>query len=187
MPILVEKYIACDILNGVFCPCPCVLISVTPSARITERQGLKMTDAKKPTLALFYCQNTPDCGEPERQSLEEMHGKSLRLFPVPCSGRLEPLHLLRALEEYADAAHVITCPEGTCRYFEGNRRAKKRVERTQWIIVGIGLEQERVGITIRAKDDRRSLAELAEVIVAMTSKLGPSPVHHPPSSSSSSR
>ncbi|MGD9032746.1 MAG: hydrogenase iron-sulfur subunit [Desulfobacteraceae bacterium] len=145
-----------------------------------------MTDAKKPILALFYCQNTPECGEPERQSLEELHGKSLRLFPIPCSGRLEPLHLLRALEEYADAAHVITCPEGACRYFEGNRRAKKRVERTQWIIGSIGLEEERVGITIRSKDDRRSLAELAEAILAMTSQLGPSPVHHSQSSSSSS-
>ncbi len=153
------------------------LISLTPSGTVLERQGLKMTDPKKPTLALFYCQNTPECGEPERQSLEELHGKSLRLFPIPCSGRLDPLHLLRALEEYADAAHVITCPDGACRYFEGNRRAKKRVERTQWIIGSIGLEEERVGITIRAKDDRRSLAELAEVIVAMTSKLGPSPVH----------
>ena len=145
-----------------------------------------MTGAKKPTLALFYCQNTPECSEAQRQSLEELHGKWLRLFPIPCSGRLEPLHLLRALEEYADAAHVITCPDGACRYFEGNRRAKKRVERTQWIIESIGLEKERVGITIRSKDDRRSLAELTDAIVAMTSKLGPSPVHHPSSSSSSS-
>ena len=136
-----------------------------------------MAGAKKTTLALFYCQNTPECGEPERQSLEELLGESLRLFPIPCSGRLESLHLLRALEEYADAAHVITCPEGACRYFEGNRRAKKRVERTQWIIGSIGLEEERVGITVRSKDDRRSLAELAKAILEMTSKLGPSPVH----------
>jgi coenzyme F420-reducing hydrogenase delta subunit len=184
---LVEKYIAYDILDGVFYYSACAPISLTPFARIPKRQGLKMTNEKKPTLALFYCQNTPDCGERERQSLEELHGRSLRLFPVPCSGRLEPLHLLRALEEYADAAHVITCPEGTCRYFEGNRRAKKRVERTQWIIGGIGLEQDRLGITIRGKDDRRSLAELVGEILSLTSKLGPSPVHHSPSSSSSSR
>jgi coenzyme F420-reducing hydrogenase delta subunit len=159
-------------------------IFLTPSGSIPESQGLRMSDTKKPILALFYCQKTPDCGEPERQSLEELYGKSLRLFPIPCSGRLEPLHLLKALEEYADAAHVISCAEGTCRYFEGNRRAKKRVERAQWIIRGIGLEEERVGITIREKDDRRSLAELAKMIVAITSKLGFSPVHHPPSSSS---
>jgi F420-non-reducing hydrogenase iron-sulfur subunit len=136
-----------------------------------------MTDSKGPILALFYCQNTPNSSENEKQSLEEKYGKSLRLFPIPCSGRLEPLHLLRALEEFADVAYLITCPEGACRYFEGNRRAKKRVERTRWIIRNIGLEEERVGLTIRSKDDRRSLSKLAEEIVDLTSKLGPSPVH----------
>ncbi len=153
------------------------LVSQTPCGKFLERKGLKMAGAKKPTLALFYCQNTPGCGDLQRQSLEERYGKSLRLFPIPCSGRLEPLHLLKALEEYADVAHVITCPEGACRYFEGNRRAEKRVERTQWIIASIGLEEERAGITLRSKDDRRSLAELAEMILEMSSKLGPSPVH----------
>lgn len=136
-----------------------------------------MTHIETPTLALFYCQNTPESGEPERQSLEESHGKSLRLFPIPCSGRLEPLHLLRALEEFADAAYLITCPEGACQYFEGNRRAKKRVERTQWIIGSIGLEKERLGIMVRSKDDRRSLTRLADEIVEMTTRLGRSPVH----------
>lgn len=136
-----------------------------------------MTHSKSPVLALFYCQNTPVSSEKERQALEEKYGKSLRLFPIPCSGRLDPLHLLRALEEFADAAYLITCPEGACRYFEGNRRAKKRVERTQLIIEGIGLEKDRVGLIVRSKEDRRPLAKLAEEIVDLTSKLGPSPVH----------
>lgn len=136
-----------------------------------------MTHSKGPILALFYCQNTPDSSEKERQALEEKYGKSLRLFPIPCSGRLDTLHLLRALEEFADAAYLITCPEGACRYFEGNRRARKRMERTQWIIGSIGLEEERVGFIVRSKDNRRPLAKLAEEIVDLTSKLGPSPVH----------
>jgi len=136
-----------------------------------------MTDSKGPILALFYCQNTPGSTEKERQALEEKYGTSLRLFPIPCSGRLDLLHLLRALEEFADNAYLITCPEGACRYFEGNRRAKKRVERTQQIIGGIGLEKERVGLIVRSKEDRRPLAKLAEEIVDLISKLGPSPVH----------
>ena len=136
-----------------------------------------MTESKNPILALFYCQNTPDSSENERQALEGKYGKSLRLFPVPCSGRLDPLHLLRALEEFADAAYLITCPEGTCRYFEGNRRAKKRVKRTQLIIEGIGLEKERVGLIVRSKGDRRPLSRLAAEIVGLTAKLGSSPVH----------
>jgi coenzyme F420-reducing hydrogenase delta subunit len=136
-----------------------------------------MNNSKGPILALFYCQNTPGSTEKERQDLEETYGKSLRLFPIPCSGRLEALHLLRALEEFADNAYLITCPEGACRYFQGNRRARKRVERTQQIIVAIGLEKERVGLIVRSKEDRRPLADLVEEIVDLTSKLGPSPVH----------
>ena len=49
---------------------------------------------EKKVLALFYCQNTPQSSERERQSLEEKYGKSLRLFPIPCGGRLEPLHAM---------------------------------------------------------------------------------------------
>lgn len=130
----------------------------------------------KQTLALFYCQNIPDSNEAQRQELEKKHGNNLRLFPIPCSGRLEPLHLLRALEEFADAAYVATCPEGACRYFEGSRRAKKRVERTKAIIASIGLEPERVGIFIGSKDSPRPLDELVKLAFKSASRLAPSPV-----------
>ena len=136
-----------------------------------------MTDNdQRPTVALFYCQNVPESNEQYRQLLEKKYGHRIRLFPIPCSGRLEPVHLLRALEEFADIAYLITCPEGACRYFEGNQRAKKRVERTQEIIAGIGLEKERVGIVIGSAENPRSLADLAEEILEKASEIKPSPV-----------
>jgi F420-non-reducing hydrogenase iron-sulfur subunit len=135
-----------------------------------------MTNENQPTLALFYCQNVPGSSERDRQALEKKYGKCLRLFPIPCSGRLEPVHLLRALEEFADMAYVITCPEGACRYFEGNRRAKSRVERTKVIIAGIGLETERVGIVVGEKEAPKALGEIVEELFEGTSQLGPSPV-----------
>jgi coenzyme F420-reducing hydrogenase delta subunit len=135
-----------------------------------------MTYENGPTLALFYCQNIPECTESHRQALEEKHGRRLRLFPIPCSGRLEPVHLLRALETFADAAYVVTCPEGACRYFEGNRRARKRVERTRQIISAIGLEAERVGIEIGSRESPQTLAQWAEALLERASSVGPSPV-----------
>lgn len=127
-------------------------------------------------LALFYCQNTPQSGEDVRQSLEARYGKILRLYPIPCSGRLEPLHLLRALEEFADVAYLIACPEGACRYFEGNRRARKRVERVRSLISSIGLEEDRIGIVIRSKENKKTLAELAREIMDNVRGIPPSPV-----------
>jgi len=127
------------------------------------------------TLALFYCQNVPKSGEEDRQALEEEFGRSIRLFPIPCSGRLDPVHLLKALERFADAAFIITCPEGACRYFEGNHRAKKRVERTKKILSDIGLESERAGIIIGSKEAPKTLAEIAKEISKKISQMGPSP------------
>ena len=135
-----------------------------------------MNHKKRPALALFYCQNTPGSNEQDRQSLEIKYGDSLHLFPIQCSGRLDPLHLLKALEEFADAAYIITCPEGACRYFEGNRRASKRVERSKAIISGIGLEEERVGIIISSKENRKSLEQLSKEILDRISTIPPSPV-----------
>lgn len=137
-----------------------------------------MTDMQKRCLALFYCQQVPGSSEQERLAIEKEYGKNIRLFPIPCSGRLEPIHLLKALEEFADMAYVITCPEGECRYFEGNRRAQKRVERTRAIITDIGLEAERVGIIVGSKDNPKSLGEVAGEILESTYKLGPSPVQN---------
>ena len=128
------------------------------------------------TLALFYCQNVPGSSEKERQALEKKYDKCIRLFPIPCSGRLEPVHLLKALEIFADVAYVITCPKGACRYFEGNHRAEKRVERARDVISSIGLETERIGIIVGSKDAPKALGERIEEIFSRTSQLSPSPV-----------
>lgn len=134
-----------------------------------------MTDSRKRSLALFYCRQVPESGEEVRQAIEKAYGEQIRLFPLPCSGRIEPVHLLRALEEVADAAYLITCPEGTCRYFEGNRRAKKRVERTREILSAIGLEPERVGIVIGSVEAPKTLTEIAREIYDQVCQMTPSP------------
>jgi len=136
-----------------------------------------MNENREQKLALFYCERTPESSEQDKQSLEQKYGASIRLFPIPCSGRIEPLHLLRALEEFADAAYLITCPEGECRYFEGNLRAKKRAQRAQEIIKSIGLEGERIGIVMN--EHTKSLARQAEEIMRSISHLCPSPVLSP--------
>lgn len=136
----------------------------------------KLAGKKGLSLALFYCQNTPESGERERQALEKVYGAALKLFPISCSGRLDPIHLLRALEEFADAAYVITCPEGSCRYFEGNERARKRLERTRDLIAAIGLERERLGMVMNTKESPRALGTIAEEILDTIGRLAPSPV-----------
>ena len=130
-----------------------------------------MRDTKDFVLAIFYCQNIPESSEQIRQDLEKQYEKRVRFFPIPCSGRLEPIHLLKALETFADAAYVLTCPEGVCRYFQGNRRAKKRVQRARDIIQSIGLEKERLDIVIGSRNKPKTLAQLSKELIERASQL----------------
>ena len=136
-----------------------------------------MSNEYLPVLALFYCQNVPESSEEKRQELEKEYGKSLRLFPIPCSGRIESLHLLKALEDFADAVYLIACPEGACNYFEGNKRAIKRIETAKSLIESIGLEKERIEIILGLKQELKSLAAHTSELFEQAKKLGPSPVH----------
>jgi F420-non-reducing hydrogenase iron-sulfur subunit len=136
-----------------------------------------MSNKQKRRLAIFYCQSIPESSEQNRQKLENVYGPAVRFYPIPCGGRLEILHLLKALEDFADAAFVITCPEGACRYFEGNKRAKKRIERARSIIESIGLDKERIDIIIGSKDKPKGLEGHLREIVKLASAIPPSPVH----------
>ena len=64
--------------------------------------------------------------------------------PGPCSGRVETLHLLKALEGGADGVVVFACHEDNCQYLHGNVRLNSRVEYAKQILAKIGLEQERL-------------------------------------------
>lgn len=88
---------------------------------------------------------------------------------------MEPIHLLKALEVFADAAYLVACPPNACRYFEGNLRAERRIGSTQEALASIGLEKERIGIIIRSNQER-SLGDFAEEAFDRALKLGPSPV-----------
>ena len=96
------------------------------------------------TLAFFYCHQLDPDHDSNRRIIEKEFGSRIRFFPLPCSGRIEPLHFMRAFESGADLIYLITCPETACRYEQGNVRAKKRLQFTQKLIQEIGLDPERL-------------------------------------------
>lgn len=137
-----------------------------------------MRSETRPVLALFCCSNLLGAAKGRRVALEEKYPGLLRLFPIPCSGRLEGLHLLKALEEFADAAYVLTCPMGECRYSEGNSWAEKRTDYARGLIEAVGLEGERLGCLHHDPEKGEDLEEIIAGLLKKLSVLGPSPVHH---------
>jgi coenzyme F420-reducing hydrogenase delta subunit len=89
---------------------------------------------------------------------------TVRLVLVPCTGRVSPLHLLRALAEGADGVMVAGCLLGQCHYREGNFNAVDRVAFVQRLLASVGVEPERCRMfTMSAGEPPRFVAAVKEM------------------------
>ncbi len=95
---------------------------------------------------------------------------------VPCTGRVDVIHLLNAIEEGADGVYVAGCLEGDCHYISGNLKAKKRVGQVKKILVELGIEPERVEMYNLSAAQGPRFAEIAREMTEKIKALGPSPV-----------
>ena len=127
-------------------------------------------------VSIFFCQQLDPDQDKNRRALEKEMGERIRFFPLPCSGRIDSLHLMRAFESGSDMVYVVTCPEGACRYREGNLRARKRIAYTQGLIEEIGLERQRLELVITSASETGSIDERVRRLLACEATFGPSPV-----------
>jgi len=63
---------------------------------------------------------------------------------IPCAGRLQPEHILKAFEKGSRMVAVVACREGNCHHAEGSRRCALRVDYVRSILEEIGLGEDRL-------------------------------------------
>jgi coenzyme F420-reducing hydrogenase delta subunit len=95
---------------------------------------------------------------------------------VPCTGKVDVLHILRCFERGADGVYVVGCREGDCHYQNGNFRAKKRVEQAQGLLDRIGVGGQRVRMCNLSSSDAPLFVRYAEEMHAAVLNAGPNPV-----------
>jgi coenzyme F420-reducing hydrogenase delta subunit len=101
---------------------------------------------------------------------------NVKIIKVPCTGRVDVIHILKALEDGADGVMVAGCLEGDCHYQSGNLRAKKRVTYVQQILDQIGFGAERVAMYNLSAGMGVRFAEIAREITEKIKELGPNPI-----------
>ena len=95
---------------------------------------------------------------------------------MPCTGRVDILHLLKAFEGGADMVFVVGCREGECHYLTGNLQARKRVQKIKQDFTAMGIEPERVEMFNVASSDGPRFAAIAKEVAEKAYQLGPCPV-----------
>lgn len=101
---------------------------------------------------------------------------NVRVVRLPCTGRVDILHLLEAFKGGADGVMVIGCLEGECHYIRGNLKAKARVRRAKAILDDVRVGGERLEMFNLSASQAQRFVEVVNEMTDRVRGLGPSPV-----------
>jgi coenzyme F420-reducing hydrogenase delta subunit len=101
------------------------------------------------------------------------YAPNIRIIRVPCSGRINPLHIVFALRQGADGVLVSGCHPGDCHYISGNYVARRKFSMLKNLLEHVGINPERVQFSWVSAAEGARFAALVEKVVEDVKRIGP--------------
>lgn len=97
----------------------------------------------------------------------------LRIVRLPCSGRVNPLFIMKALTSGADGVLVSGCHPRDCHYAEGNFYARRRLEVIKGLLPVLGIDPRRFEYTWVSASEGQRWQHVVEEFTRQIHSLGP--------------
>ena len=129
----------------------------------------------KPKIVAFVCTYCAYTAADLAGSLRLSYPSSVRIIKMTCTGKTDPIFLLRAFEEGADAVFVAGCQIGDCHFQKGNLRGKSQVANAKERLAAIGLDPERLEFFHVAASQPKAWVDAVTEMTDRAIHLGPTP------------
>lgn len=97
----------------------------------------------KPKIAFFQCRWC--LFSPSDQEWVDLHlPQNIHLTKTPCTGRINPLYVLNAVQGGADGVMISGCLPDQCHFKTGNLAARRQLEEFNDFLDYIGYDRERL-------------------------------------------
>ena len=134
------------------------------------------TNGFEPQIVAYCCNYCAFAAADLAGSMRLRYPPNILVVLLPCTGRVDVLHLLRAFEKGTDGVFVAGCLEGTCHFLEGNLQAKRRVAYTKQLLDAVGVGGDRLDMFNLSSSEGPRFAEIATEMTDRIRELGPSPI-----------
>ena len=131
-----------------------------------------MSEEFKPKIIAFCCTYCAYSAADLAGSMRLNYSPYVRIIKLICTGKVDPLFLLRAFEKGADGVFVAGCLEGQCHFIEGNISARKRVHYTKKLLTDVGVNPERLEMFNLSASMGRLFAEICDTMTERVKQLG---------------
>lgn len=127
----------------------------------------------EPRIIAFLCNWCSYAGADLAGTSRVQYPHNIRIIRLPCSGRINPLYIIKALTEGADGIMVSGCHPGDCHYLTGNMYARRRFVLLKKLLVATGINPDRIHFTWVSASEGMRFGAVVEEVVTRVRKLGP--------------
>ena len=135
-------------------------------------EAKQIEDTWEPKIVAFLCNWCSYAGADLAGVSRFQYPTNVRVIRVPCSGRVNPMYIVKALQEGADGVLVSGCHPGDCHYISGNLVARRKFALLKSFLEYLGVEPGRVQFSWVSASEGSRFAELVTKVVEDVKKLG---------------
>ena len=133
------------------------------------REGLQW----QPKLLGFLCRWCSYAGADLAGTSRKKYPANIGIVKVPCTGRVDPIFIIKALRLGFDGVLVSGCHPGDCHYQTGNYRARRRMAITKKFLEYMGVEPERIQMSWVSASEGGRFAEVVTDVTEGLKAVGP--------------
>ena len=127
----------------------------------------------KPRIVAFLCNWCSYAGADLAGVSRFQYPPHIKVIRVPCSGRVNPMFIIRALQSGADGVLVSGCHPGDCHYATGNYYARRKFTLLKKLLDFVGLEEGRVHFSWVSAAEGEKFAGVVRKVTDAVKALGP--------------
>ncbi len=127
----------------------------------------------EPNIVAFLCNWCSYAGADLAGTSRLQYPPNVKVIRVMCSGRVNPMFVVNALQQGADGVLIGGCHPGDCHYVQGNYFARRRMAVLKKLLEYLGIEPERVRMTWVSAAEGVKFAEVIKEVTEDVKKIGP--------------
>ncbi len=127
----------------------------------------------QPKILAFLCNWCSYAGADLAGVSRIQYPPSIRVVRVPCSGRVNPIFILKCLQNGFDGVLVSGCHPGDCHYISGNYVARRKFAVLKTVLEFMGLDPGRVRFSWVSAGEGEKFAQVVTKVTEDVKKLGP--------------
>ncbi len=127
----------------------------------------------EPRIVALICNWCTYAGADMAGTTRRAYPAAVRAVRVPCTGRIDPLLIVKAFEQGADGVLVSGCHPGDCHYVQGNLVARRRFTAFRALMEFLGLDPRRLHFAWVSASEGVKWSRLVEEVTAAVREAGP--------------